>query len=121
MGGGPAVELAQRDSVGAIVLEGAFMSAFRVVTGIPILPCDRFRNLPKVPRVRCPVLVIHGIDDRTVPFRHGRRLLRAAQSGSAHLWVAGAGHNNVVEVAGEAYWEALARLVATVGLPEPCE
>lgn len=114
LGGGPGVVLAARTRVGGLVLDGAFTSAFRVVTRVPVVPFDRFRNLTRLPAVSCPVLVIHGTQDETVPFTHGERLFRAAPAGSAHLWVEGAGHNNVVEVAGDAYWQALASLAARI-------
>lgn len=114
MGGGPAVVLATRERVGALILDGAFTSAFRVVTRVAILPCDRFPNIDRISAVRCPLLIIHGTTDRTVPFAHGRRLLAAAPPGTAHLWVDGAGHNDLVEVAGETYWEAIGRVAAGV-------
>jgi len=119
MGAGPAVALAAREPVGGLVLDGAFTSAFRVVTRVPILPGDRFPNIERLPRVRCPILVIHGTRDETVPFSHGRRLLAAAPPGADHLWVEGAGHNDLVEIAGEAYWEALARLATKVPPRDP--
>jgi len=115
MGGGPGVVLASRQRVGALVLDGAFTSAFRVVTRVPILPRDRFPNVARLPAVRCPVLVIHGTRDQTVPWSHGRRLFQVAPPGSTHLWVDGAGHNDLIEVAGETYWNALAGLAAEVG------
>lgn len=114
MGGGPGVVLATRQRVGALVLDGAFTSAFRVVTRVPILPCDRFPNVARLPQVDCPILIIHGTADETVPFAHGERLRQAAGGRARHLWVEGAGHNDLIEVAGEAYWEALARLADEV-------
>lgn len=113
MGGGPGVVLAVEEGAGALILDGAFTSAFRVVTRVPLLPGDRFRNLARLPALRCPVLVIHGTRDRTVPFSHGRRLARAAR-GATHLWVEGAGHNDLVEMAGEMYWQAIDAQVAKV-------
>jgi abhydrolase domain-containing protein 17 len=107
LGGGPAIDLASRERVGGLVLEGAFVSAFRVVTQVRILPWDRFDNLSKIPRVTCPVLVIHGRRDETVPFHHGRQLFAAAPEPKRSLWVDDAGHNDLVEVAREAYWQAL--------------
>ncbi len=114
LGAGPGVVLAARERVGGLVLDGAFTSAFRVVTRVRLLPWDRFRNLESLPKVQCPVLVIHGTQDQTVPFNHGQRLLAAAPAGAQHLWVEGAGHNNVIATAGDAYWRALDELAATV-------
>lgn len=107
LGSGPAVELAAREPVGGLILQNAFVSAFRTLTGVPLLPWDRFSNLEKMKRVRCPVLVLHGGLDRTVPFSHGEKLFAAAPEPKRSLWLPQAAHNNFVEVAGERYWEAL--------------
>lgn len=107
LGSGPAVDLATSRSCRALVLESAFTSVFRVLTRVRILPFDKFANLEKMPRVKCPVLVIQGTADATIPFSHGRRLFAAAPEPKRRLWVEGAGHNDVIETAGEAYWQAL--------------
>lgn len=108
LGSGPAVELAARHPVAGMIIENGFVSAFRTVTRVTLLPWDRFRNLARMPQVHCPVLVVHGRRDRTVPFSHGRRLFTAAREPKRALWVDDAGHNDVVETAGGRYWEALA-------------
>lgn len=97
VGGGPAVEIAANERVGGLVLESAFTSAFRVVTRWPLLPGDKFTNLRKLPRVRCPVLVIHGRSDEVIPIWHGEALYRAATGPKQHLWVDHAGHNDLWE------------------------
>jgi fermentation-respiration switch protein FrsA (DUF1100 family) len=112
LGGGPAVELASSGRCGGLILESTFTSAFRVMTGVRLLPFDKFANLEKMPRVKCPVLVIHGTADQTIPFSHGQKLFAAAPEPKYRLWVEGAGHNDLVETAGEAYWQALERFLA---------
>ena len=107
LGGGPAVELAASERCAMLVLQSAFTSTFRVMTRVRLLPFDKFNNLARMPRVRCPVLVIHGTADRVVPFYHGQQLYAAASGPKRHLWVEGAGHNDLVEAAGETYWQAL--------------
>jgi fermentation-respiration switch protein FrsA (DUF1100 family) len=107
IGGGPATSLAAREPLAGLVLESTFTSAFRVVTRWPLLPRDRFRNLALLRTVRCPVLVIHGRRDAIVPFHHGRALFEAAAGPKRHLWVDGAGHNDVWQVAGESYARAV--------------
>jgi len=71
LGGGPAVELAVHQPIAGLVLQGAFVSVYRTKTGIPVFPGDKFTNLSKMPLLRCPVFVIHGTADGTVPFSHG--------------------------------------------------
>ena len=112
LGGGPAVEIASTARVGGLILQSTFTSAFRVMTHVRILPFDRFVVLEKLPRVTCPVLVIHGTADRTVPFSHGLKIYAAVPGPKFHLWVDGAGHNDLVETAGDAYWHALQDFVA---------
>jgi len=107
VGGGPTLDLAVREPVGGVILEGTFLTAFRVVTRIPLLPFDHFRNDLLVGRVDCPLLVTHGTRDRVVPFSHGRALFRRAPEPKRHLWVEGAGHNDLTLVAGAAYEEAV--------------
>jgi hypothetical protein len=112
LGGGPAVEVAASQPCAGLVLHSAFTSAFRVMTRIRLLPFDKFDNLAKLPHVTCPVLVIHGMDDRTIPFGHGRRLYTAAPGSKYKLWVEGAGHNDLIEIAGEDYWRTLREFIA---------
>jgi fermentation-respiration switch protein FrsA (DUF1100 family) len=78
-----------------------------VVTRVPLLPFDQFKNLGKMARVKSPVLVLHGERDEVISFAHGRALFAAAAEPKRRLWVAGAGHNDLIEVAGERYWDAL--------------
>lgn len=114
LGGAAAVDLAARRPLAGLILESSFVSAFRVLTRVPLLPIDKFRNLDKIAQVRCPVLVIHGEADAVVPFWHGQRLLAAAPAPKRSLWVPGAGHNDVADVAGARYFEALQEFAASL-------
>ena len=116
VGGGSATELARKHELAGLILESAFTSAFRVVVPIPLLPFDKFSNLSKVRKVRCPVLVMHGQADQIIPFRHGKTLYEAAPDPKAFLWVEAAGHNDLAWVAAERLKETLVffqTLVAT--------
>ncbi|OHE83028.1 MAG: hypothetical protein A3G75_07785, partial [Verrucomicrobia bacterium RIFCSPLOWO2_12_FULL_64_8] len=104
LGGGPAVELAASRQCAGLVLDRAFTSAFRVMTRVRLLPFDKFIVLEKLPRVTCPVLVVHGTADEMIPFRHAELLFAAANGPKKKLWVEGAGHNDFLFVAGETYW-----------------
>jgi fermentation-respiration switch protein FrsA (DUF1100 family) len=107
LGGGPAVELATRERVAGLVLESCFVSAYRVITRGAFLVGDMFENLKKLPRVSCPVLVIHGTADQVVPFWHGEKLFAAAVGQKTKLFVEGAGHGDVATLAKDNYWQAL--------------
>lgn len=120
LGGGPATTLAAQNSkVGGLVLESTFTSCFRVVTGRRLLPWDVFDNLAKIASVRAPILLLHGMEDQTVPFGHAEQLLAAAPPKTRHLWIPAANHVNFVEIAGEQYEKSFGSFVAEhFGIPE---
>lgn len=107
VGGGSAVDLASRQPVAGLIIESTFTSAFRVVVPFPILPFDKFNNLDKIKKVKCPVLVMHGKLDDTIPFEHSEKLFAAVSSPKLSLWVENANHNDFVTVAGEKYGKTL--------------
>nr|WP_239112208.1 alpha/beta hydrolase [Halomicronema sp. CCY15110] len=107
VGGGSATELATRYPIAGLILESTFTSAFRVVVPFPLLPFDKFSNLDKLPKVRCPVLIMHGQADQTIPPEHGQILYAAASEPKLALWVAAAGHNDFTWVAGDRHRQAL--------------
>ena len=114
LGGGAAADLAARKPLGGLIMESAFVSAFRVLTQVPLLPFDKFRNLAKMSRARCPVLVIHGTEDEVIAYWHGEKLFAAAPEPKRFLPVAGAHHNDVFEVGGRRYYQTLKDFAALV-------
>ena len=115
LGGGGMVDLASRLPVGGLIIESSFVSVYRVVTRAPLLPVDQFKSLAKLSDVAAPALVIHGQRDEVIAPWHGRRLFRALpESRRSSLWVERAGHNDLAQVAGQSYWDALAAFTASV-------
>ncbi len=107
VGSGMAVELAKRHSGAGLILEGPFVSTFRVMTRFKILPFDKFDNLSKIAGIKMPVLIIHGNRDKVVPFWHGKKLYEAANQPKIFLPIPEAGHNNIPDVAAEKYGQAI--------------
>ncbi|MDB9496068.1 alpha/beta hydrolase [Spirulina major CS-329] len=107
VGGGPAADLATRVPVAGLILESTFTTAFRTVIPIPIFPFEKFNTIAKLAAVNCPVLVIHGTADQTIPLDHGQQLWAAAPDPKQFFWVQGAGHNDLIWVAGSAYRKTL--------------
>jgi fermentation-respiration switch protein FrsA (DUF1100 family) len=114
VGSGMAVHLAANREAGGLIIESAFVTAFRVRTHVPIVPFDEFANIKKIADVECPILFIHGKQDRTVPFWHGEKLFEKATAPKMHLWVETAGHNDLLWEAGEDYWVTIAEFVEMV-------
>jgi alpha-beta hydrolase superfamily lysophospholipase len=107
LGGAVAVDLAQRYRLGGLIVESSFITAYRVVTDLPLFPFDKFESISKIKRIHCPVLVIHGKRDEVIPFRHGEKLFEAANEPKLFWWVEEAGHNNLLETAGSSYEKTL--------------
>ncbi len=114
VGAGAAVELAREHEVAGLILESAFTSALCAAMRIRLFPFDKFNNIGKIKEVDCPVLVIHGKADSIIPIRHGERLFEEANEPKTHFWVERAGHNDLALVAGDSYWDAIAKFAGTI-------
>ncbi len=111
LGSGPSCWLAERYEVRGLILDGAFSSTFRVMTGIKVLPFDKFDNLNRLGEVGCPVLILHGKRDIVVPFTHALKNEASVKNSVQTLWIDEANHNNLIEIAGEAYWEVVLEFI----------
>lgn len=117
LGAAVAIDLAARQPVAGVIAESAFVTAFRVMTRVRMMPFDKFNSLSKVRRMKCPLLSIHGRLDPIVRFWHGERLYAAALPPKQHLWVDDASHNDLVWVAGAAYARAIRAFIESLSPP----
>jgi hypothetical protein len=79
---------------------------------------NKLDTVSKLPRVRCPVLVVHGDRDEVIPVEQGRRLFDAAPEPKRLLLVEGAHHNDLSNVGGGKYIDTLAEFVRLSLRPE---
>jgi len=107
VGTGPATYIAARRPAAALILQSPFVSAFRVLTRIPLLPFDKFPNVENIRQVHCPVLILHSRGDTVIGFWHGKKLFALANEPKQFFWAQNADHNDMDMAAG--YWEALQR------------
>jgi hypothetical protein len=112
LGCGAAIHLAARRPVAGLIVEAPFLSAFRVLTRVQLLPWDKFDNARDIRKVHVPVLIIHGRADQIVPFWHGEKLFQIANQPKMFLPIDGAGHNDVMLLAGKKYDAALREFAA---------
>jgi hypothetical protein len=110
LGAAVAVTLAAEDPPAALVLEAPFASvqamAHATLPGAGWLFRTRYDAAGTIPRVRAPVLVLHGDADEVVPLRQGRGVFQAAREPKVFATIRGARHNDLLEAGGEAYWRA---------------
>jgi fermentation-respiration switch protein FrsA (DUF1100 family) len=114
LGAAVSIDLAARKPCAGLIAESAFVSAFRVLTRHTVFPFDKFKNLDKIERVKCPVLFIHGRKDEIIPFWHGETLYAAANEPKFSLWLDAARHNNVSSLGGKAYLQAIRDFAANL-------
>ncbi|MDF7800171.1 alpha/beta hydrolase [Pontiellaceae bacterium B1224] len=107
VGGGPALYLAHENDVAGLIVESSFVSAFRTLTHIPLSPFDKFKNLKRIADVNCPVLVVHGNDDNTIPQWHGRKLYEKANEPKMNCWLTNTTHNYMPTEAEKIYWNRI--------------
>ena len=119
LGTAVAADLASRRKCAAVILESGFSSASDLAsTVLPVLPRrlhflikNRFESARKLSQVNCPVLIVHGDPDETIPSENGRRLFAAANQPKALLIFPGAGHS-VFGSQGNKYLELIAEFVS---------
>ncbi len=116
VGGGPALYLAEKNDVAGLIVESSFVSAFRVMTRIPLVPFDKFRNISRIGKVNCPVLVMHGREDEVISFWHGEALFQKANEPKQYCWLDGASHNYMPAEARQESWVAIASFARSLGL-----
>nr|CAD1820803.1 unnamed protein product [Ananas comosus var. bracteatus] len=74
----------------------AILSGLRVVCHVNFNFCfDIYKNINKIKKVKCPVLVIHGTEDDVVNWLHGNGLYKLAREPYEPLWIKGGGHCNL--------------------------
>jgi fermentation-respiration switch protein FrsA (DUF1100 family) len=100
LGTGVAVALAAQRQVGRVLLESPFTSAAAVASAAyPFVPVrllmrDQFRSDERIGAITAPTLVLHGAQDRVVPFSHGERLYGLIRAPKRLVRLAGADHND---------------------------
>jgi fermentation-respiration switch protein FrsA (DUF1100 family) len=119
LGSTVAIELGQQVEAAAVIAESAFTSAqelARVHYGF--LPgmllrsmTHEFDSISKAPKLKAPVLYVHGNVDTIVPAVMGRRLFEASPEPKEWYEIAGAGHNDTLFVGGAEYFRRLTDFV----------
>jgi pimeloyl-ACP methyl ester carboxylesterase len=94
LGGGAICLLARDRPLRALILESTFPSLDIFATGYwapPFLLRDHFDNFTTLQHFTGPVLVIHGHEDRLIPWEQGQRLAAAAAHSTFKLYECGHG------------------------------
>ena len=106
LGSGVAVELATHREVSALILEAPYKSIPDVAKDVyRIVPYRLMKNLyaskNKINQVNVPLLIIHSLDDRSIPFSHGKALFDLANKPKTFVEIQG-GHTAMLTEATQA-------------------
>ena len=117
LGSAVAVELALKEKCRALILETPFTSIEEMGKMLyPFLPVSlllktKYDSLSKIGDIKVPVLIMHGDNDKLVPFEHGRKLYEAANEPKEFYTIPGAGHNDTHIVGGKEYFDVIRKFV----------
>ncbi|KAM3319220.1 alpha/beta hydrolase domain-containing protein 17C [Capsicum chacoense] len=117
VGSGPTADLAARlPRLRAVILHSPILSGLRVMYPVKrTYWFDIYKNIDKIPLVKCPVLIIHGTSDEVVDCSHGKQLWELCQEKYEPLWLKGGTHCDL-ELYPE-YIRHLKKFVSTVEKP----
>lgn len=124
LGGAVAVDLAaQVDDLSGLIVEGSFTSLRDLLATfkwgwLPVGPLltQRFEAAERMARVRAPVLVVHGSEDRLVPHSIGRALYERAPEPKRFVLVQGGSHHSTNWVGSAQYREAVREMFGVEAL-----
>ena len=103
LGTGVAAEMAAEGRASGLILQSPYTSVVDIAAmEFPLFPVrqldtDPFDTLSLVPKIRMPVLIIHGTSDWTVPFWMGERLKGRFGREATLVPIAHGGHNDLSE------------------------
>ena len=120
LGAAVAAEVAANREVAGVILETPFPSvesvARKLYGGLPThqLLRARFNLMERLPKIRKPILVLHGNQDAVIPYELGKEVYEAAAEPKTFYRIDGADHNDTYIAGGEAYFEVLLKFMRQV-------
>jgi uncharacterized protein len=101
LGSGVAVAVAAEQPVGRVILEAPFTSAEAVgaqhywYLPVRLLMKDQFRSDSRIGKVTAPLMIMHGVQDRIVPYAMGERLFDLANKPKHLVRFLDGGHDDL--------------------------
>ncbi|MFK7832804.1 MAG: alpha/beta hydrolase [Winogradskyella sp.] len=102
LGTGIAAYVASKNNPKQLILETPYYSILDVAKGrFPILPVKQllkyhFPTYQFLPKSNCPITIIHGTEDRIVPYESAEKLLELKLENLEFVTVEGGGHNDLI-------------------------
>jgi len=75
---------------------------------------DAFNNFDKIDKLASPLLIIHGTNDKVVPFSSGKDLFDKATVNKTFVRIEGGKHNDLPSKYSQEYWQPIFEFVANL-------
>ena len=116
LGTGVAVHTAQHEEISGLILVTPLTSAKACARAYGFGPFaaiagDAFNTIEKIQHIQCPLLVVHGTDDRIIPFAMGKAVYDRATVQKRFIAIEGAGHNDLSTAYAAVYWPAISEFI----------
>lgn len=125
LGSAPALELASLKDAGiaGLIIESGFAYTMPLlellgvdIHGLCLTEKDGFGNYQKISRVTMPTYILHAQFDAIIPLISAETLHANCPAPSKEFsMIPGAGHNNIIEIVGTMYFEAIVRFTGRMG------
>lgn len=122
----PALELATEyaDDISALIIDSGFAETLPVLNSLGVntesaglTEADCFHNIEKIRKITKPVLIIHGQKDQLISLEQAMSLHAECEARAKELQIVpGAGHNNIIDIAGRIYFEVIKMFVNKIGM-----
>lgn len=115
LGSGVAIAVGAERPVGRVILEAPFTSAVALgarhywYLPVRLLMKDQFRSDLRIGKVKAPVMIMHGVNDRVVPYAMGEQLFELANKPKHFVRFLDGGHEDLDDNGG---LDAVARFLA---------
>lgn len=111
-----AVQTAQQLKLAGLILispltSGKAQAKTTNLSPLAFLAGDAFNNISKIKNIICPVLIIHGTNDKIIPFRMGEEIYNGLQTKKELVKIEGAGHNDLSIEYYELYWASVKKFL----------
>jgi pimeloyl-ACP methyl ester carboxylesterase len=123
LGGAVAINLAiSHPDARGLIVEATFTSIIDMgrrnklyrLLPINLITHQRFDSISRINRLKMPVLILHGTEDKVVPFKMSRQLYEKAPTPKKLKLILGGGHNNSATVGGAEYLETVREFIELV-------
>lgn len=116
IGSTAAVEVSRNRQIGGLILVTPLSNAADMIGhyGLPfarLLAKGRFDNMSKINSIRTKLLVIHGTEDRIVPYDLGKKLYDHFTGTGEFITLEGADHNNISIIGYDDYRSSVSRFI----------